>query len=69
LPQQLEFSAGDIILGQALACDYRVDLAEAGIGAGRAHFLFIAEVDFPPAALRVRRVADGAEIGPAAGLA
>ena len=62
LPQLLEFSAGGRILGQSLACLYREDLAQAGIGSGRAHFNFTAEQDFPRAALRVRRVADGAEL-------
>jgi len=66
LPQLLEFSAGEIVVGQALACLYRRDLAEAGIGTGRAHFAFTAEVEFPRTSLRVRRVADGAEIGVAA---
>lgn len=55
LPQRLEFSAGGKVLGEALACHYRADLAAAGIGTGHAHFVFTAPRDFPPAALHVRR--------------
>jgi hypothetical protein len=62
LPQLLEFSAQGRKLGQALACQYRTDLEKAGIGAGRAHFIFTAPDDFPPAALRVGRTADRAPI-------
>lgn len=68
LPQWLEISAQDRVLGQVLACQYRPDLEAAGIGTGRAHFAFRAIEDVPLASLRVRRVADGAEISTIAGL-
>ncbi len=67
LPQWLEVSVHDEVLGQVLACQYRMDLEAAGIGTGRAHFAFTAAVEVSLAGLRVRRVADGAEIGPVAG--
>ena len=60
LPQILQLSAGGEILGEALACHYRADLAAAGIGQGRAHFAFTADRDFSPTSLRVCRLADGA---------
>lgn len=62
LPQLLEFSAQGMVLGQALACHGRRDLEEAGIGIGRAHFIFIAPDDFPRTALRVCRAMDRAAI-------
>ncbi len=66
LPQALEFHAGNRKLGVALACQYREDLAQAGIGAGRAAFSFIAPRGFNPAGLRVLRAGDGAELRPGA---
>jgi hypothetical protein len=68
LPQLLRLTAGGRVLGEVLACQYRTDLEQAGIGAGRAHFTFTADKDFPRASLRVCRVADGAELGAHAGL-
>lgn len=68
MPQWLELSTPETVLGHALACSYRADLEAAGIGAGCAHFTFQAEADFPRTALRVRRVEDGAEIFAAAGV-
>ncbi|MDD2705164.1 MAG: Hint domain-containing protein [Acidocella sp.] len=62
LPQLLELSAAERVLGRVLACDYRADLHEAGIGAGRCHFSFTAPEDFRPEALRVRRVGDGSSL-------
>lgn len=62
LPQMLELSAGGRRLGRVLACDFRPDLAAAGIGTGHAHFVFTAPRDFAPHDLRVRRAADGAGI-------
>ena len=62
LPQALVFYAGRRKLGEALACQYREDLAQAGIGAGRAAFSFIAPRGFNPARLRICRTADGAEL-------
>jgi hypothetical protein len=57
LPQWLEISAAGRVLGRVLACDYRADLDDAGIGAGRCHFSFTASEDFRPEALCVRRAA------------
>lgn len=68
LPQWLEISVHDEVLGHVLACQYRSDLEAAGIGTGRAHFAFTAEVEVSLTGLRVRRVVDGAEIGAVAGL-
>ncbi len=65
LPQTLEFYAGGRKLGEALACDFREDLARSGAGAGRMAFSFVAPRRFDPARLIVKRAGDGAEIRPA----
>ncbi|MGE4481281.1 Hint domain-containing protein [Acidocella sp.] len=62
LPQELAFYAGGQLLGTALACQYREDLALSRIGTGHAAFSFTAPRRFSPAALRIRRVADGAAL-------
>ena len=66
LPQALEVFAGGRKLGEALACHYREDLADAGIGTGRMAFSFAAPRQFNPAQLTIRRTDDGAEILPSA---
>jgi hypothetical protein len=63
LPVLLEVLAGNRVIGTVLACDYRADLAAAGIGQGRCHFVFHMPDKYAAAAIRVRRAADGAEIG------
>jgi hypothetical protein len=62
LPVLLEIVARGRTIGEALACDYREDLAAAGIGAGRAHFAFRPRVPVAAESLRIRRKTDGAEI-------
>lgn len=63
LPVLLEVLLGGKVLGSVLACDYRPDLAAAGLGRGHCGFVFIsprrltAEVR---AELQVRRASDGA---------
>ncbi len=68
LPQLLTFHDGEAPLGEALACHYRNDLAAAGIGRGRASFMFTAARDFDPILLRVRRAVDGAALSRVPGL-
>jgi hypothetical protein len=63
LPVLLEIAAGEKVIGTILACDYRDDLAKAGIGRGHCSFRF----EKPAGLLRqgavtIRRVQDGAEI-------
>jgi hypothetical protein len=61
LPVTLMIFDGGTLLGMALACDYRSDLAAAGIGSGHCHFRF--DLAQPPRnAIRVFRGGDGAEI-------
>jgi hypothetical protein len=65
LPVLLEVLLGARVMGTILACDYRDDLAKAGIGSGRCHFVFHypASIDsFRPESIRIRRATDGAEI-------
>jgi len=65
LPVQLEILLHNRIIGRALACDYRPDLAAAGHGHGRCSFEFSSPLGLPPNAarhLRIRRLQDGAEI-------
>jgi hypothetical protein len=57
----LEVFADGVLLGTVLACDYRADLQEAGLGSGRHMFSFRA----PAGGLRdvvVRRAGDGAVV-------
>jgi hypothetical protein len=71
LPVLLDILLDDQVLGRVLACDYRGDLAEAGIGHGRAAFTFTAPFRLQPEQaerLHVRRAADGAALEPAATL-
>lgn len=64
-PAALGIYAGGALLGEALACHYRADLAAAGFGRGYCMFSFTLP---GPAggALSVRRMDDGAEIAPTA---
>ena len=62
LPQILQVWADGEVLGEAFACQYREDLAAAGISQGRAHFIFTADRDFSSNSLRVCRLTDGAAL-------
>jgi len=65
LPVLLEVLLADQVIGTVLACDYRTDLFEAGIGKGRCSFVFHSPVDLLPEAManvRIRRSSDAAEI-------
>jgi hypothetical protein len=65
LPVLLEVLLEDVVIGAALACTYRVDLADAGIGSGRFGFTFKSPVLIGDAAMSqicIRRAADGTEI-------
>lgn len=68
LPVWLEIYEGPVRLGRILACEYREDLAQAGIGAGRAKFRFEGDRNIAWPYLRVRRAGDGAEIFASAAL-
>ncbi|WP_297492397.1 Hint domain-containing protein [Acidocella sp.] len=61
LPVRVEICANGKVLGTALACHYRADLAKAGLGRGYCMFSFSlpANIGTP---ITVRRAADGAEI-------
>lgn len=65
LPVCLEIRAAGKLLGIALACHYRGDLAEAGLGRGHCMFSFAASFA-PGARINVHRLADGAELAVAA---
>jgi hypothetical protein len=63
LPVLLEVQVGGEVIGTALACELREDLAQAGIGNGRRAFFFTPPVrlraaDWPE--VRLRRARDGA---------
>ena len=65
LPVLLEVLIGEQVVHTILACDYRRDLAEAGIGQGRCSFLCKLAADIPPDSLGdvwIRRAADGAAL-------
>jgi hypothetical protein len=65
LPVLLEVLLDNLTIGTVLACDFRKDLLEAGIGQGRCSFTFRSEARLPPEVietLQIRRVADGATI-------
>jgi hypothetical protein len=65
LPVLLEVLLEDVVIGTALACAYRGDLAEAGIGNGRCGFTFKSPMTIDDAAMgqiSIRRAADGTEI-------
>jgi hypothetical protein len=65
LPVLLEILLEDQVIGTVLACDFRKDLLEAGLGQGRCSFVFDSPVKLRPelaGTLRIRRIADGAEI-------
>jgi hypothetical protein len=65
LPVALEICLGETVLGRVLACDYREDLAAAGIGHGRAKFSFTVPGgldDATRAGVVVRRGSDGAAL-------
>lgn len=62
LPVLLEVLLGSEVVGTVLACDYRADLAAAGIGRGQCSFVFRSPVRLRPEAIRVRRVCDQSEI-------
>jgi hypothetical protein len=65
LPVLLEVLLGSEVIGTVLACDYRSDLAAAGIGRGRCSFVFRSPVRLRPeetGALRLRRASDRNEI-------
>jgi hypothetical protein len=61
LPVALDLFDGETRLGNILACDFRADLAQAGIGTGHCHFSFVLEHPLRNF-IRVSRADDGAEI-------
>ena len=61
LPVELLVLDGETLLGRVLACDYRDDLAQAGIGTGHCHFKFHLARPVQNG-IRVCRAADGAAI-------
>ena len=65
LPVLLEVLLEDQVIGTVLACDFRKDLLDAGIGQGRCSFVFSSPMKIRPelaGTLHIRRAADGAEI-------
>jgi hypothetical protein len=65
LPVLLEVLLDDQVIGTVLACDYRKDLLDFGLGQGRCSFVFSSPTKIRPevaGTLRIRRAADGAEI-------
>jgi hypothetical protein len=65
LPVLLQVELDGRVIGTVAACEERSDLAAAGIGSGRCAFTFTSPVRLRPEllpSLRVRRVADGAEV-------
>jgi hypothetical protein len=58
LPVRLECLVDGMVVGTALAFEYRADLAHAGMGQGRCGFTLMA-----PGRVRLRRAADGAVLG------
>ena len=66
LPVLLQVELDGRVIGTVAACEPRGDLAAAGIGTGRCAFTFTSPVRLRPEllpSLRIRRVADGAELG------
>ncbi len=61
LPVALLVFDGGTLLGMALACDYRADLAAAGLGSGQCRFRFALARPVQHG-IRILRVSDGAEI-------
>jgi hypothetical protein len=64
LPVMLEIRLGNTLIGHALACHHRPDLAAANLAAGRCHFTFPLSRLAPAqrSQLRVRRLQDAAEL-------
>jgi hypothetical protein len=65
LPVLLEVLVEDRVIGTVLACDYRADLAAAGLGAGNCAFFFRSDIRLRPEALgglQIRRASDGADL-------
>jgi ELWxxDGT repeat protein len=65
LPVLLEVLAGAEVIGTVLACDYRCDLEEAGLGRGQCSFVFRSPIKLLPdviETLHVRRASDHAEV-------
>lgn len=65
LPVLLDVLIGDRVIGTFLACDYRSDLADAGLGRGRCAFFLKSPVRLRPETLgsvRIRRASDHSEI-------
>jgi hypothetical protein len=52
----LEIRLGDALLATVLACDFRADLAEAGMGRGRCAFFFEPPHPLEAASLRSLRI-------------
>ena len=66
LPVLLEVLLEDKIIATVLACHYRGDLLDAGMGTGHCAFDLISPVRLSPETLRtlrIRRTSDHAEIG------
>lgn len=66
LPVLLEVLCEGKVVHRLLACDYRGDLAEAGLGQGRCAFALYLPGDgpWPVADLTIRRAADGSALPP-----
>jgi hypothetical protein len=65
LPVLLEVMLGSQLIGTVLACDFRSDLLQAGIGQGRCAFAFRSPARLGPdtiGSLQIRRAADGAVV-------
>jgi hypothetical protein len=65
-PVALEVLHDGMVLGEVLACDFRPDLAKAGIGRGYSAFTFVSPIRITAdmhAGLEVRRKSDGSKLG------
>jgi hypothetical protein len=65
-PVALEVLHDGMVLGEVLACDFRPDLAKAGIGRGYSAFTFVSPIRLTASmhtALSVRRKNDGEPLG------
>jgi hypothetical protein len=64
-PVLLEVLLEDRVIGTVLACDFRLDLKDAGLGRGRCAFFFSSPVRLHAESLdtlRIRRAADGTDL-------
>jgi hypothetical protein len=63
LPVSLEILRGETIIATILACDYRDDLRQAGLGRGRHAFFAKLSCAIGTGEIRIRRAGDRAELG------